>query len=91
MLRHNDVVETGLKRGSQPNMGPNRYLLPPTTYLKLNCTVQARRGGGIRNNSGRGFRNGNVKMNSADLCNRAPIITALGMGARPNAAEAERF
>ena len=37
--------ETGLKRGSQPNMGPYRYLLPPTTYLKLNCIVQARRGG----------------------------------------------
>ena len=38
----NDVGETDLKRGPQPYMGPYRYMQPPTTYLKLNCTVQAR-------------------------------------------------
>ena len=61
-------------------MGPCRYLLPPTRYFKLNCTVGAYRP--VRNNSEREVRNGkgNGKMNSADLCNRAPISTALGIG-----------
>ena len=30
-------------------------------------------------------------MNSADVCNRASIITAWGLGARPRAPEADRF
>ena len=42
VLMHNDVGETGLTWSPEPDMGPCRYLLPPTTYIKQNCTLQAR-------------------------------------------------
>ena len=69
-MRDSDVGETGLKRALNPLVR-----IVTCCHLqhisKLNCTVDLQ--AAI-------IHKGGLEMNLADLCNRAPIITAWGLG-----------
>ena len=77
-------VDANRRHCIQPNMGRTVTCCHFQYISQPNCTVQActqefTKGGGFRNGKG------NVKMNSANLCNRAPIRGhyCLRSGARP--------
>ena len=78
VLRHNDIEETGLKRAI--NLIWTRIVISAATYSISETKLHSTGPYAIIQEGIFEMEREMEKMNSSDLCNRAPIITALVMG-----------